>query len=97
MGFLLICAGGAQNEWTEEQKERVRRLLYVDLSPRFDRNESMINNKPMEEALLPEVMRYEGGHFYYRARYGEGEEVEIARPPKGANSALEGVKSEFDP
>jgi hypothetical protein len=97
MGFLLIFRGGVQNEWVGEQSERIRRLLYVDLSPRFDSGDSMINNTPMQEALLPQVMQYKDGSFYYRARYGEGEEVEIARPPAGASSALEGVKSEFDP
>ena len=63
MGFLLIFQGGAQNEWAEEQREQVRRLLYVDLSPRFYRGDTMINDKPMQEALLPQFMQYKDGEF----------------------------------
>ena len=97
MGFLLICRGDAPNEWATEQREQMRRLLYVNLAPRFDRHETMINNEPMQKALLPQVMRYRDGTFYYRSRFGEGEETKIDRSPANALSALEGVKSEFDP
>ena len=95
MGFLLIFRGGDQGEWARAEMERVRRLLYVDLKPLFEAREKMINDELMEEALLPQVMRYEHGRFYYRGRFGRGTESESAPPSPGASSSLEGVTDRF--
>ena len=96
MGFLLVFSGSNRGAWAENQKERIRRLLYVDLRPLFDRAETMINGKSMQEALLPQVMRYQNGRFYYRARFGEGEESQIDEPARDASSALEGIRDQYD-
>ncbi len=94
IGFLLV-SGAQRDAWAEEQRERMRRLLYIDLKPLFARGETMINDEAMESALLPKVMRYAEGKFYYTARYGEGDESEIMEPPAGSTSALEGVKDRY--
>lgn len=95
IGFLLVFRNGDRGPWANEEKERVRRLLYVDLKPLLDSKERMINDELMEAALLPQVMRYENGRFYYRGRFGKGSESEIAPPRPGATSALEGVMDRF--
>jgi hypothetical protein len=95
IGFLLVFKDTRHDIWAEEQRERMRRLLYVDLKPLFEQGKKMINDEAMESALLPKVMRYAGGKFYYTARYGEGEEAEIEEPPAGSTSALEGVKDQY--
>lgn len=96
MGFLLIFQSANQGDWVEGEKERVRRLLYVDLKPLFDAGAKMINDEPMQDALLPQAMLYEKGKFYYTDRFGAGNASEIAEPPAGSSSALEGVKDQFD-
>jgi len=94
-GFILI-SGTTQGPWVEGQADRVRRLLYIDLKPLFERGEEMIGGQKMQEALLPHVMAYRDGKFFYRARFGDAEPAEIAEPTRDASSALEGVKDEFD-
>jgi hypothetical protein len=95
MGFALFLMP-IRGAWMQGQKERMRRLLYVDLRPLFDKNEAMVNGESMREALLPQAMRYESGRFFYRGGFGRGEESEIAEPPMGSVSALEGVKDKYD-
>ena len=56
----------------------------------------MIEKTTMEEALLPQVMRYGDGVFFYTGSFGRGEEARINPPPPDSASALEGVKDDFD-
>jgi hypothetical protein len=95
IGFALVFDRDL-GAWVGREKERMRRLLYVDLAPLFDRGERMINDDLMQDELLPPVMSYRDGRFWYRSSYGKGSEHEIAMPPPASPSALEDVKDEFD-
>lgn len=77
--------------WLDEQTERVRRLLYVDLKPLLDADAKMVNGEKMKDTLLPKSMRYEDGQFKYTFGFGKGETEIIPPPPQGATSALVGV------
>lgn len=92
IGFLLV-SNQNQNQkqgWIEEQAERMRRLLYIDLKPLLDADTEMMNKEKMKDALLPKSMNYKDGKFTYRSGFGQGEENEIF-PPERSTSALEGV------
>jgi len=96
-GFALIFnRPGGLGVWVQTESERVRRLLYVDLQPLFAGGAKMIDGETMEDALLPPVMSYREGKFYYKTSYGKGQDVEIERPQGSAESALLGVKDDFD-
>ncbi|HEX8608751.1 MAG TPA: hypothetical protein VF679_08940, partial [Pedobacter sp.] len=60
IGFTLV-SDTPRTGWTGEQTERMRRLLYVDLKPLLEKGEKMANETKMEEALLPEAMKYQDG------------------------------------
>jgi hypothetical protein len=96
IGLLLTSDGANQGHWVGAQTERMRRLLYVDLKPLLDADARMIEKTTMEEALLPKVMRYGDGAFFYTSSFGRGEEAQINPPPPASASALEGVKDDFD-
>lgn len=88
---LQLASADRKTGWIGEQTERMRRLLYVDLKPLLDANEKMVDETPMKEALLPDLMDYVDGEFYYTVGLGKGTKTNIAPPPSGAQSALEGV------
>ncbi|MCE9643974.1 hypothetical protein K8Q93_01890 [Candidatus Parcubacteria bacterium] len=95
IGFSVASkAVGERGGWIGEQTERIRALLYVDLKPLFDRGEKMVNDKKMEDVLLPDGMKYKDGKFIYTMGFGRGPTVEIQEPPSGSVSALEGVNLE---
>jgi hypothetical protein len=77
--------------WAEEQTERLRRLLYIDLKPLLDNHDRMVNEAPMKEALLPESMDYVGGQYFYMSGNPGKTKTAIPPPPSDAKSALEGV------
>lgn len=91
IGFCLVREDGEEKGWSGEQAEKMRRLLYIDLKPKLDENEKMIDGTLMKEALLPDCMDYRGGKFYYTMGFGRGPEEEITPPPNDAKSALEGI------
>ena len=88
VGFLL-ASERERSGWAGAEKERVRKLLYIDLKPLLEKNEKMVDSVPMQEALLPETMNYKDGKFTYTFKYGEGTTVIIDEPPTGAKSALD--------
>lgn len=88
---LQLTSTDRRAGWIGEQTERMRRLLYVDLTPLLDANEKMVDGTPMKEALLPDLMDYVDGEFYYTVGLGRGTKTKIAPPPSGAQSALEDV------
>ncbi|HVV14914.1 MAG TPA: hypothetical protein VHD55_00715 [Candidatus Paceibacterota bacterium] len=98
--FVGFCLGADANQrqgWIGEQAERMRRLLYIDLKPLFDKNEKMINKEFMKDVLLPDSMSYKDGKFTYTSGFGEGTTTEVAPPPEGATSGLEGIDLESMP
>jgi hypothetical protein len=96
IGFHLV-SNLEKNDWIREQTERMRRLLYVDLRPRFDSDARMINGEKMSKAFLPTFMTYEKGRFLYRGDFGRGAGIEIIPPPVGSVSALDGIELETLP
>ena len=94
LGLLLLSNSENQSTWIQNETERVRRLLYVDLKPLFESKEKMINGELMQDALLPQAMRYMDGKFYYRVGFGKGAEHEISEPPNSSPSVLEEVTDE---
>ena len=73
----------------------MRRLLYIDLKPLLDKEEKMVNDELMKDALLPNHLDYKDGKFIYTFGFGKGPQQEILEPPLGSTSALEGVDLEF--
>lgn len=94
VGFCLVGDDGQRTGWAGEQAERMRRLLYIDLKPKIDAGELMVNNIPMKDALLPDCMDYKDGKFTYTMGFGRGLAKIIAPPAEGSQSALEGVNWE---
>lgn len=94
IGFCLVGDKDHRQGWIGEQAELMRKLLYNDLKPLLDKDEKMINEKKMKEALLPQVMDYKDGKFTYRFDFGRGEEKEILPPANDLASALNGVDLE---
>ncbi len=90
IGFC-VASDTTREGWIGEQSERMRRLLYIDLKPLFDRNEEMVDQKLMKDVLLPESMDYENGNFTYTFSFGKGRKVTILPPPEGSISALVGI------
>lgn len=93
-GYHAASDGAAPGEWAKEQTERVRKLLYVDLKPLFERGIEMVNKQKMKDVLLPKSITYKDGNdgkFYYRFGFGKGEEKIILPPKEGAESALVGI------
>lgn len=88
VGFCLVGDQGQRAGWAGEQAERMRRLLYVDLKPKLDAGEVMINDKPMKESLLPDCMDYKDGKFTYTMGFGNGPTKIIDPPQDGSESAL---------
>lgn len=89
IGFCLVT--DRDNGWIGQQTERMRRLLYIDLKPKLDANEKMVNKQLMKDVLLPKLMDYKNDKFTYKFEFGEGEEKEIEPPLNGSKSALEGI------
>jgi hypothetical protein len=73
------------NAWMNDQVERLRKLLYTDLKPLLEKDALMVNQKKMEQELLPQSISYSDGHFTYVNDY---EEIEIPSP-KERHSALD--------
>lgn len=90
IGFCLTSKDERKG-WIGEQTERMRRLLYVDLKPLLDKNEKMVDEELMKDALLPDLMKYENNQFTYTLGLGKGVKTLITPPPAGSKSALEGV------
>jgi hypothetical protein len=91
IGFFSASNKEQGQGWENEQAERMRRLLYIDLKPLLDADTKMVNDEKMKDALLPKSMNYENGTFTYTFGFGKGEKKTIAPPPEGSTSALEGV------
>jgi hypothetical protein len=91
VGFALAGDVGQRAGWMGVQAEKMRRLLYIDLKPLLDKGEKMVNEEKMEDALLPDCMQYKNGKFFYTMGFGKGPTLEIAEPPAGSISALEGI------
>ena len=90
IGYHL--ASGMQLEgWVADESERIRKLLYVDLRPLFEADAQMINRTKMQDAMLPGMMRFSDGKFYYTFGYGKGEEAEIGPPAAHSGSAVDDV------
>lgn len=94
IGFCLVGDVGQRNGWAGEQAERMRRLLYIDLKPKLDADEKMVDDTPMKEALLPDCMDYKDGKFTYTMGFGRGPTEIIAPPAEGSESALKDIDSE---
>jgi len=88
VGLDLALGSRKKPEWVNEQAERMRRLLYVDLKPLLEKNIEMADGAKMEDVLLPSNMEYKKGYFFYTTGFGKGEEKRIDRPKEGAKSAL---------
>ena len=89
IAFFAVSDRQNTQGWAEEQAERMKRLLYIDLKPLLDANAEMINGEKMQDALLPKSVDYRDGNFIYTSGYGQGKEVVIPAPPKDSRSALE--------
>lgn len=89
--FFGLCMSSdisrGQN-WVNEQAEKMRCLLYVDLKPLLDADTKMADGNKMKEVLLPKSMKYENGVFVYTTGFGKGEDKIIALPPENSLSAL---------
>lgn len=90
-GFLLVSDNSQKAGWAQEQAEKIRKLLYIDLKPLIDKNAEMADGKKIKEALLPAFMSYKNEKFFYKFDYGKGEENMILPPPDKSKSALEGI------
>jgi hypothetical protein len=90
-GFLLVSDNSQKVSWAQEQAEKIRKLLYIDLKPLIDKNAEMADGKKIKEALLPAFMSYKNEKFFYKFDYGKGEENMILPPPDKSKSALEGI------
>jgi len=97
IGFSLAADNLQRRPWLENQVERMKRLLYIDLKPLIESNVKMVNKAKMEDALLPSSMSYRNGRFTYRFGFGSGEEKEIQPPAVDSQSALLGVDLESIP
>lgn len=91
VGFSLVGGEGQRTGWIGEQSEKMRKLLYIDLKPKLDANEKMIDDTPMKEALLPDCMDYKDGKFTYTMGFGRGPTEVILPPPVGSESALKDI------
>ncbi len=91
IGFCLVGDDGQRKGWAGEQAEKMRRLLYIDLKPKLDAGEKMVDDTPMKEALLPDCMNYKDGNFTYTMGFGRGPTVTITPPAEDSKSALDGV------
>jgi len=83
--------------WIGEQTEKMRRLLYVDLKPKFDSGMGMVNGEKMQDKLLPKSMEYKNNNFIYKLDDGKGREKIINQPAEGSLpvfDTLEEVTSE---
>lgn len=89
IGYFLMAGLNNLPNWLGEEMERVRRLLYVDLKPLIVAEAEMADHTRLRNALLPEMLRYEGDRFAFRT--GSGAWIEITPPPEGAPSALVGI------
>lgn len=94
VGFCLAGDEGQRAGWAGEQAERMRRLLYIDLKPKLDAGEIMVDDTPMKEALLPDCMDYKDGKFTYTMGFGRGPTKVIAPPVEGSESALKDINWE---
>ena len=94
IGFCLVGDVGQRTGWSGEQAERMRRLLYIDIKPKLDADEKMVDDTPMKEALLPDCMAYKDGVFTYTMGFGRGPTEIIAPPAEGSESALKDIDSE---
>lgn len=84
-GMLLTPNSFTINSWMNDQVERVRRLLYIDLKPLLDQNSTMVNKKNMNDELLPKDLIYDKGIFVY---IDKNSEQKVIHPPKDFTSAL---------
>jgi len=96
IGFHAASGQPHRNEWLNEQTEKIKRLLYIDLKPLLDEKALMINKKPIEEALLPDRMEYKNGVFTYKYGFNRDYENEIAKPPEDLESAMKDIETESE-
>lgn len=70
-GMLLVPNCLRSNKWMEDQSERLRKALYVDLKPLLDKDTTMVNGAQMKATLLPENIVYADGNFIYIDNFGK--------------------------
>jgi hypothetical protein len=94
MGYFLSGEDTGGDGWNMNEARKLRRLLYLDVKPLIDRGERMVNDKTVEEALLPHSIKYENGQFIYHSFNKLSAPVTIAQPAEGEQPMLEGFQPE---
>lgn len=96
MGYFLSGEDTGGEGWAVEEARKLRRLLYLDLKPMIEAGENMINEVPVQEALLPVSIKYENGDFIYHSGNKLSKAVIIAKPKEGEKPMMEGFEPKED-
>jgi hypothetical protein len=92
MGYFLSGEDKGGDGWAVIEARKLRRLLYLDLKPKIEAGELMINDETVEDALLPVSIKYLDGNFIYHSGNKLAQPVVIAQPPAGDRPMLDGFE-----